>query len=121
MTGVPVSPQRRPWSRRIARWLLFSVSFLVLVYLSLCAGLYWAMWQPPDVFGRVMMRLTRLPPVVGMILPFETLWMRARAGKLHSGDLTPDFTLPTLDHKSRVQLSSFRGSRPVVLVFGSYT
>jgi peroxiredoxin len=56
-----------------------------------------------------------------MVLPFEPLWMRARAGKLHPGDLTPDFTLPTLDHKSRVQLSSFRGSRPVVLVFGSYT
>ena len=61
------------------------------------------------------------PPVVGMVLPFEPLWMRARAGSLHPGDLTPDFTLPALDHKSSVQLSSFRGSRPVVLVFGSYT
>jgi len=79
------------------------------------------MCQPPDVFGRFMMRLTKLPSAVAMVLPFETLWMRARAGKLHPGDLTPDFNLPTLDHKSRVQLSSFRGSRPVVLVFGSYT
>ena len=121
MTGAPVSPRRRPWSRRIARGLLFSVSFLGLVYLSLSTILYWAMCQPPDVFGRVMMRLTKLPSVVGMVLPFETFWMRARAGRLHPGDLTPDFTLPTLDHKSRVQLSSFRGSRPVVLVFGSYT
>jgi hypothetical protein len=120
VTGTPVSP-RRPWSRRIARWLGFFVSFLVLVYVSLCAVLYWAMWQPPDVFGRVMMTLSKLPPVVGMVLPFETFWMRARAGRLHPGDLTPDFTLPALDHKSRVQLSSFRGSRPVVLVFGSYT
>jgi len=121
VTGALLSPQRRPWSRRIARWLLFSVSLVVLVYLSLCGGLYWAMWQPPDVFGRFMMRITKLPSAVGMVLPFETLWMRARAGKLHPGDLTPDFTLPTLDHKSKVQLSSFRGSRPVVLVFGSYT
>jgi hypothetical protein len=121
VTGALVSPQRRPWSRRIARWLLFSVSFLVLVYLSLCAGLYWAMWQPPDVFGRFMMRLTRLPSAVGMVLPFETLWMRARAGRLYPGVLAPDFTLPTLDHKRTVQLSSLRGSRPVVLVFGSYT
>jgi peroxiredoxin len=47
--------------------------------------------------------------------------MRARAGTLQAGDAAPDFRLPTLDHKEFVQLSSFRGSRPVVLVFGSYT
>ena len=121
MSSAVASPLRRPWSRRIARWLVLSLGFLALAYLSLCAVLYWAMRQPPDVFGRVMMKLTKLPSVVGMVLPFEPLWMRARAGRLHPGDLTPDFTLPTLDHKSRVQLSSFRGSRPVVLVFGSYT
>ena len=37
------------------------------------------------------------------------------------GDTAPDFTLPTLDHKTTVHLAEFRGSRPVVLVFGSYT
>ena len=37
------------------------------------------------------------------------------------GSPAPDFRLPTLDHRSTVQLSSYRGSRPVVLVFGSYT
>jgi peroxiredoxin len=37
------------------------------------------------------------------------------------GDTAPDFQLSTLDHKSEVQLSSFRGKQPVVLVFGSYT
>jgi peroxiredoxin len=47
--------------------------------------------------------------------------MRARAGRLQPGYLAPDFNLPTLDHKDMVRLSSFRGSRPVVLVFGSYT
>jgi len=56
-----------------------------------------------------------------MVLPFETLWMRARAGRLQAGDMAPDFSLPTLDHTATVQLSSFRGSQPVVLVFGSYT
>jgi len=35
--------------------------------------------------------------------------------------MAPDFRLPTLDRKETVQLSSYRGSRPVVLVFGSYT
>jgi peroxiredoxin len=76
------------------------------------------MRQPPDVFGRIV---ARTPGPLMMVLPFETLWMRARAGTLQAGDAAPDFRLPTLDHKEFVQLSSFRGSRPVVLVFGSYT
>jgi len=37
------------------------------------------------------------------------------------GDPAPDFTLPSLDKKSEVTLASLRGSKPVVLVFGSYT
>jgi len=56
-----------------------------------------------------------------MLLPFETLWMRARAGRLSAGDEAPDFELPTLDRRETVRLRGFRGSRPVVLVFGSYT
>jgi len=55
------------------------------------------------------------------VLPFEPLWNRARAGGVRVGDTAPDFRLPTLDHKDMVQLASFRGVRPVVLVFGSYT
>jgi hypothetical protein len=42
-------------------------------------------------------------------------------GHLQVGDLAPDFQLPTLDGKSTVTLSSFRGRKPVVLLFGSYT
>ena len=41
--------------------------------------------------------------------------------ELKVGDMAPDFTLPTLDRKANVHLAEFRGSRPVVLVFGSYT
>ena len=37
------------------------------------------------------------------------------------GDLAPDFTLITKDGKSKVTLSDFRGKKPVVLIFGSYT
>ena len=37
------------------------------------------------------------------------------------GREAPDFTLPRLDGGSPVRLSSFRGLRPVVLIFGSYT
>ncbi len=37
------------------------------------------------------------------------------------GQVAPDFTLKTKDGKKTVKLSSFRGKKPVVLVFGSYT
>lgn len=38
------------------------------------------------------------------------------------GDEAPDFDLPMLGMKGKtVKLSSFRGDRPVALVFGSYT
>lgn len=37
------------------------------------------------------------------------------------GEMAPDFTLKTADGKRSVTLSSFRGKRPVVLVFGSFT
>ena len=37
------------------------------------------------------------------------------------GTLAPDFTLKVRGSDKRVKLSSFRGKRPVVLVFGSYT
>ena len=43
------------------------------------------------------------------------------ADKLRVGDTAPDFKLKTDDGSREVQLSSFRGKRPVVLVFGSYT
>jgi thiol-disulfide isomerase/thioredoxin len=37
------------------------------------------------------------------------------------GELAPDFTLETQDGKGPITLSSFRGKKPVVLTFGSYT
>ena len=37
------------------------------------------------------------------------------------GDPAPDFKLRTKDGEREVQLSSFKGRRPVVLVFGSFT
>ena len=91
---------------------------LVAMHSALSAGFYWAMSQPPDVFGQIM---AKTPFPFMMALPFETLWKSAREGKVQVGDVAPDFTLPTLDHKATVHLAEFRGSRPVVLVFGSYT
>ena len=100
------------------RILLTVVAVLVGCEIAICAGAYWAMRQTPDAFGRIVAR-TPLP--IMMAVPFETLWSRARGGTVQAGDLAPDFRLPALDHQSTVQLSSFRGDRPVVLVFGSYT
>jgi hypothetical protein len=37
------------------------------------------------------------------------------------GDYPPDFSLQRLGSDARVCLSSFRGQRPVALIFGSYT
>jgi hypothetical protein len=40
---------------------------------------------------------------------------------LKVGDPAPDFTLPDPQGTRQVTLSTFRGKKPVVLVFGSYT
>lgn len=41
--------------------------------------------------------------------------------RLKEGEPAPDFALPLLKGKGEVKLSTFRGQRPVVLVFASYT
>ncbi len=91
---------------------------LVGVYALVCTGLFWAMRQPPDHFGRIMKHVP-LPSM--MVLPFRPLWMIARGGNLQTGDPAPDFELLTHDKSQTVRLSDFRGEKPVVLVFGSYT
>jgi peroxiredoxin len=37
------------------------------------------------------------------------------------GSEAPNFKLKTADGKSEIELTSLRGKKPVVLVFGSYT
>jgi hypothetical protein len=107
-----LSPRVKRVGARIA-------AVLVVVWLLACAGLYAAMRQPPDTFGRVM---KHVPFPAFFVLPFETLWTSARAGTVRVGDSAPDFNLPTLDKSAHIQLSSFRAAgKPVVLVFGSYT
>ena len=77
------------------------------------------MHQSPETFGRVMARMPGPAPF--LIFPFETFWMKARAGSLHVADLAPDFSLLKLDKNERVRLSTLNQRQPVVLVFGSYT
>jgi hypothetical protein len=94
------------------------VIVVILAYASIVLFVGWAMRQEPEKFGRVM---SRMPTATFLLVPFETMWKHARVGTLHTGDAAPDFRLPTVDHQSTVQLSSLRGSQPVVLVFGSFT
>ena len=95
----------------------------LVVYLAFLLGIFVAMHQSIERFGRVM---SYVPGPLFMVIPFEPMWNVARGGPLDQGDPAPDFVLRTVDQKGRpsdaqVQLSSFRGRQPVVLVFGSYT
>jgi hypothetical protein len=48
--------------------------------------------------------------------------MRARGKRVpRVGQMAPDFELRTPDGKQTIRLSSYRGQRPVVLIFGSHT
>jgi hypothetical protein len=91
---------------------------LVVLWLCFLGFVDWAMHQPPEVFGHVM---ARMPMPAYFLFPFETMWTQARHGHVNPGDAAPDFTVQTLDTRTPVQLASLWSSKPVVLVFGSYT
>lgn len=100
------------------RWTLRTLGVLFVLWLCFLGYVDWAMHQPPEVFGHVMMRM---PMPAYFLFPFETMWTQARAGHVNAGDQAPDFTVNTLETKNPVQLGSLWSSQPVVLVFGSYT
>lgn len=43
------------------------------------------------------------------------------ANPLKVGQTAPNFKLSTTDGKRTVELAAFKGNKPVVLIFGSYT
>ena len=97
-----------------------TVCIIAVLWLGATAAMYRIMRQPPENFARVMAKLPQ--PMAFFVLPFETLWLHARAGDLAIGDSAPDFTLKTLDKTATIQLSSLTAQgKPVVLIFGSYT
>jgi len=103
-----------------ARVLIKVFVALLIAWVLACGALFGVMRQGSETFARVMARLPG--PVAFLVLPFESLWTRARAGRLQVGDMAPDFSLVQLDKSAQVQLSEFsRQRKPVVLVFGSYT
>jgi hypothetical protein len=103
---------------RLLRYLGRLVATIAIVYVLFLAGLFAAMCQRPERFGQIM---ARVPMITMIAVPFEPMWNIARGGGLQVGDTAPDFTLSTVDRKSRVTLSSYRGKQPVALIFGSYT
>lgn len=99
---------------------VFRAVYLAIAGWVLASGaLFVAMLQPPEKFAAIAAKIPM--PVLGMVLPFQTLWTVARKGSLATGDPAPDFDLERADKSGRVKLTAHMGSRPVVLVFGSYT
>jgi hypothetical protein len=110
-------------NRRTIRRLGALALIPLTVYFIFLLAIFVAMHQSVERFGRVM---SYMPGPLFMVIPFEPMWNIARAGTLDVGDAAPDFVLHPVDktghpQSAQVQLSSFRGRQPVVLVFGSYT
>ena len=114
--NVILEPERRKprWGKRLLKGLLV----FFVIYCMLTASFFWLMTQGPDRFARVM---RYVPWQAFVVFPFVPLWKVARNGTTRVGEMAPDFALETTNHTDTVQLSSFRGQKPVVLVFGSYT
>jgi hypothetical protein len=101
------------------KYALYFALALAACYVGLCAIVLTAMLASPARFGQFMRRMP--PTLVWGALPARRMWLWARRGSLVAGVPAPDFTLPRQGRAEPVTLSSFRGRRPVVVVFGSYT
>jgi hypothetical protein len=107
-----------PKFRPLLRYARAVLAMLLAVYLLFLVAMFVIMRQPPDRFGQIM---KHFPMPALMLVPFEPMWNVARGGEIALGDVAPEFNLRTADKRDRVSLASFRGQKPVVLVFGSYT
>jgi hypothetical protein len=104
--------------KRMRTWVVAIAAVCFAGWVSLVAYVNWAMHQPPEVFGHVM---ARMPMPAYFVLPFETLWTRARKGQLSVSDTAPSLTVKKLEDHAPTELGSLWAEKPVVLVFGSYT
>ena len=112
ITPVSTKPRR---GKKITAAILAGVLVLWLAFVTF---MWRAMHKPPEDFARVM---SHMPWEVFLIVPFETLWTKARAGTLNTGDSAPDFSLVKLDKTATVHFSEINKIQPVVMIFGSYT
>jgi hypothetical protein len=102
----------------VKRILAVGLAVILAAWVVLTLTAFTAMTKSPGQFSGFM---AKLPRIAMIAIPFEPLWNEARSGKLAVGSQAPDFDLETAGHDQKVRLSEFRGKRPVVLVFGSYT
>ncbi len=87
--------------KRILKWVIGGFSaLLLLTFIALCvmAG------SPRDVYGMVRYALPHM-----------------HRGNLRVGDDAPDARLVALDGSNRFHIRERTGSKPLVLIFGSYT
>src|SRR3954452_16996153 len=110
-----VAPKRK---RSFRKWLVPAAGVLLPAWLCFLGYINWAMHQPPEVFGQVM---ARMPMPAYFVIPFETLWSRARKGHVAVGDIPPHLAENRLEVETPVHLDSLCIEKPVVLVFESYT
>jgi hypothetical protein len=86
---------------RFWKWALgIFLGLLVIVF----AGLSFMAGSPKDVYGMVRYAFPHM-----------------HRGKLRVGEDTPDVRLLALDGSSHFHLRERTGSRPLVVIFGSYT
>ncbi len=74
--------------------------------------------QRPTMRQALGSRIDTFPPELR--IPIQTFMTRCEMGP-RVGEEPPDFFLKRMGSEERVRLSSFRGKRPVAIVFGSYT
>ena len=111
---TPVPAKHRRWKKVTAA----ALTGIFVLWLAFVSFMWRAMHKPPEDFARVM---SHMPWEVFLVVPFETLWTRARAGTLNMGDPAPDFSLVKLDKTETVHFSEINKAQPVVMIFGSYT
>ena len=109
--------ERRPnrgWKQITA----ITLAVVFVLWLGLVSLMWREMHRPPEIFARFM---SHMPWQIFLVVPFETLWTRARAGSIALGDPAPDFSLEKVDKSGTLRLSELNQGQPVVMIFGSYT
>jgi hypothetical protein len=94
------------------------ITSVAVMYVLITGAFFVVMSQSPEKIAKTMMHV---PWAAFRVLPLRTVWLSARSGSVRQGEMAPDFSLESVDHQSHFQLSSLRGQKPLVLVFGSYT
>jgi len=88
----------------MSRFWKWTLGIVIGIFVTAFAGLSFMAGSPKDVYGMVRYALPHM-----------------HRGKLHPGDDAPDVQLLALDGSNHFHLRERTGSRPLVVVFGSYT